>query len=194
LAPKAILNPIAHKLSEVFGNMWTAEKVKNRFLINHNWLFTQKNSVTFFCTNTWMRKINIIYIICQVFKLIKYPVSGRIFFRYPANPVSGRIVKITIRCTPSIFVYLYQVYRIPGPPLANPKLSQWEETRTPMQGKSTTFWQSVERLLSYETPVRIKLRTPDLRDERPSFWLPNFFSFLVILGSQYFYTFKYLTC
>jgi hypothetical protein len=32
--------------------------------------------------------------------LLKYPVSGRIFFRYPANPVSGRIVKITIRCTP----------------------------------------------------------------------------------------------
>jgi hypothetical protein len=28
-------------------------------------------------------------------------ISGQIFFRYPANPVSGRIVKITIRCTPS---------------------------------------------------------------------------------------------
>ena len=27
-------------------------------------------------------------------------VSGRIFFHYPANPVSGRIVEITIRCTP----------------------------------------------------------------------------------------------
>ena len=30
-------------------------------------------------------------------------ISGRIFFRYPANPVSGRIVKITILCTPTKF-------------------------------------------------------------------------------------------
>jgi hypothetical protein len=52
-----------------------------------------------------MRKILIIYIICQIFKLIKYLVSGQIIrldlFRYPANPVSGQIVKITIRCTPT---------------------------------------------------------------------------------------------
>ena len=49
----------------------------------------KKNIVTFFCTNIWMRKIliNIYYIICKVFKLVKYPVSGR-------------IVKITIWCTP----------------------------------------------------------------------------------------------
>jgi hypothetical protein len=26
---------------------------------------------------------------------------SRIFFRYPAKPVSGRIVKVTIRCTPN---------------------------------------------------------------------------------------------
>jgi hypothetical protein len=60
-----------------------------------------------FCSNTWMRKILVIYIICQVFKLIKYPVSGWIFFRYPANPVSGWIVKITIRCTSRYKSYIY---------------------------------------------------------------------------------------
>ena len=40
-----------------------------------------------------------IYYICQVFKLIKYPVSGRIFSDIRQNPVSSWIVKITIRCT-----------------------------------------------------------------------------------------------
>jgi hypothetical protein len=47
-----------------------------------------------------MSKILINMYYMSSIQIVKYPVSGRIFFRYPANPVSGRIVKITIRCTP----------------------------------------------------------------------------------------------
>jgi hypothetical protein len=45
-------------------------------------------------------------------QIVKYPVSGRIFFRYPANPVSGRIVKITIRRTPTGNVKQLQEIRL----------------------------------------------------------------------------------
>ena len=45
-----------------------------------------------------MANIRIIFIFTILSKISGI---GPHFFRYPANPVSGRIVKITIRCTPT---------------------------------------------------------------------------------------------
>ena len=80
------------------------------------------------------------------FKLNKLSVAG-FFPRYPANPVSGRIVKITIRCSPTTF------------PVGGNQSTRRKPTR-----------QSVDRLFSHQSVARIECRTSrtgtDLKNRR----------------------------